>query len=56
MDFFCDQQACFAARDGKILYLDENHINAATARDMADFLRSDIDWLVSGRVGRTTRP
>jgi peptidoglycan/LPS O-acetylase OafA/YrhL len=55
MDFFCDRQTCFAARDGKILYLDENHINAATARDMADFLRPEIDWLVSGRVG-TVRP
>ncbi len=46
MDFFCDAQTCFAARDGKILAYDENHITASAARDLGRFLAADLDWLL----------
>jgi len=46
MDFFCDDKTCFAARDGKILYLDEDHITATAARGLAGFLRADLNWLL----------
>ena len=46
MDFFCDSQTCFAARDGKFLYLDENHITASAARDLGHFLEADLNWLL----------
>jgi len=54
MDFFCDEQTCYAARGDKIPFIDENHINATAAKDLAGFLRSDLDWLMAGpdRRGR----
>ena len=45
-DFFCDAQTCFAVRDGKILYTDNDHITATAARDLGDFLRADLGWLL----------
>jgi hypothetical protein len=47
-DFFCDKEVCFAARDGKILYVDDDHITATTSRDLGHFLQADLDW-VSGK-------
>ena len=44
MDYFCDAETCYAARDGKILYYDNNHISATTARDLAGYLKDDLDW------------
>jgi peptidoglycan/LPS O-acetylase OafA/YrhL len=46
IDFFCDDQTCFAKRDGKILYIDENHLTATAAIGLAEFLRADLDWLL----------
>ena len=46
IDFFCDEQTCFAKRDGKILYIDENHLTATAAIGLAEFLRADLDWLL----------
>ena len=46
MDFFCDAQTCFAAREGKILAYDENHITASAARDLGRFLATDLRWLL----------
>jgi hypothetical protein len=51
MDFFCDEQTCYAARGDKIRFIDENHINATAAKDLADVLGSDLDWLMAGRQG-----
>ena len=34
----------YAARDGKILYYDNTHISATTARDLAGYLKDDLDW------------
>jgi peptidoglycan/LPS O-acetylase OafA/YrhL len=47
--FFCDAETCYAMRDGKILYTDENHISATAARDLGRFLATDLAWL----LGRT---
>jgi peptidoglycan/LPS O-acetylase OafA/YrhL len=46
MDFFCDEQDCFAARDGKILAFDEHHITATAARGLGHFLAVDLNWLL----------
>lgn len=45
VDFFCDQASCFAQRDGKILYLDDDHITGTAARALGDFLSDDLAWL-----------
>ena len=46
MDFFCDAGTCYVMRDGKILYIDENHISATAAYDLGGFLASDFAWLL----------
>ena len=46
MGYFCDATKCYAARDGKTLYYDNNHISATAARDLADDLKDDMDWLM----------
>jgi hypothetical protein len=46
MDFFCDAQTCFAMRDGKVLYVDSDHITATTARDLGRYLRPELTWLL----------
>jgi hypothetical protein len=51
-DFFCDAEVCYAMRDGKILFIDENHISATAARDLGRFLSEDMNWL----RGRKTDP
>jgi hypothetical protein len=45
MDFFCDAETCYAMRDGNILYFDENHLTATTARDLGRFILKDLNWL-----------
>jgi hypothetical protein len=45
-DFFCDEQTCFAARDGKVFYTDHDHITASAARDLGHFLEADLNWLL----------
>jgi peptidoglycan/LPS O-acetylase OafA/YrhL len=45
IDFFCDEQACHAVRDGKILYHDDDHLTATGARELGHFLRNDLAWL-----------
>jgi hypothetical protein len=51
-DFFCDSDSCYAMRNGKVLFIDENHISATTARDLGRFLSEDMNWL----LGRKTDP
>lgn len=46
MDYFCDAQTCYAARDGKILFMDDDHITATTARSLGRYLKNDLAWLV----------
>jgi peptidoglycan/LPS O-acetylase OafA/YrhL len=46
MDFFCDEQHCFAERDGKILAFDEHHITATAARGLGHFLSAHLNWLL----------
>ena len=46
MDFFCDAQTCFAARNEKIFYTDHDHITASAARDLGHFLAADLNWLL----------
>lgn len=45
MDFFCDEQTCYAMRYGKVLYFDDDHITVDAARRLADYLSGDIVWL-----------
>jgi hypothetical protein len=49
-DFFCDADTCYAMRDEKILYIDDNHISATAARDLARFFARDMNWLL-GKTG-----
>jgi len=49
-DFFCDADTCYAMRDEKILYTDDNHISATAARDLARFFARDMNWLL-GKTG-----
>jgi len=49
-DFFCDAEFCYAMRDGKILFIDENHISATAARDLGRFLSEDMNWLRGRKV------
>lgn len=51
MDFFCDADSCSAAAGGTILYVDDDHITATTARDLGRFLSHDLAWL-PGRPDR----
>ncbi len=52
MDFFCDTKTCYALRDGKILYLDDDHVTASTGREIARYLAADLAWLKVGAPGR----
>jgi len=45
MDFFCDKETCYALRNGKILYFDDDHITVETSRDLGRFLKLDLAWL-----------
>jgi hypothetical protein len=45
MEFFCDAESCYAMRDGKILYVDADHLSATAARDLGRFLQADLNWL-----------
>jgi hypothetical protein len=45
MDFFCDAQTCFAARDGKTLYSDLDHMTATASRELGRFLSPELAWL-----------
>jgi hypothetical protein len=48
--FFCDAETCYAMRDGKILYTDEDHISATAARDLGRFLSEDMNWLLGRKI------
>ncbi|MCP5247116.1 MAG: acyltransferase [Candidatus Accumulibacter sp.] len=45
LDFFCDAQTCYASRDGKILYHDDDHLTTTAARDLGRYLAADLAWL-----------
>jgi hypothetical protein len=49
-DFFCDAEVCYAMRNGKILFIDENHISATAARDLGRFLAEDMNWLMGRNI------
>jgi peptidoglycan/LPS O-acetylase OafA/YrhL len=49
IDFFCDSQTCYAERDGKVLYFDDDHITATAARDLGRFLKPDLAWLLGNQ-------
>jgi peptidoglycan/LPS O-acetylase OafA/YrhL len=51
MDFFCDADSCSATEDGTILYVDDDHITATTARDLGRFLSHDLAWLPGRQDG-----
>ena len=55
-DFFCDAEVCYAMRDGKILYIDKDHISATAARDLGRFLSEDMNWLLRGKPIPPARP
>jgi hypothetical protein len=42
MDFFRDAQTCFAARDGKPLYSDLDHMTARASRELGRFLSPEL--------------
>ena len=46
LDFFCDEQTCYASRDGKTLYYDDNHIISTSARALGRYLATDLAWLL----------
>jgi hypothetical protein len=37
-------------RNGKILFIDENHISATAARDLGHFLAEDMNWLMGRNI------
>ena len=45
VDFFCDAQTCYASRDGKIFYHDDDHLTRATARALGRYLASELAWV-----------
>jgi peptidoglycan/LPS O-acetylase OafA/YrhL len=51
MDYFCDAQTCYAARDGQILFMDDDHITATTARNLGRYLKNDLAWLLGSSKG-----
>ena len=56
-DFFCTDQTCAPERAGKIYFLDENHITATAARELAGYLSADLNWLMSkpNEISRVNR-
>ncbi len=45
IDFFCDEQTCYASRDGKIRYYDDDHLTTATARELGRYLATELAWV-----------
>jgi peptidoglycan/LPS O-acetylase OafA/YrhL len=45
LDFFCDAQTCYASRDGKIFYHDDDHLTTATARELGRYLATELAWV-----------
>jgi peptidoglycan/LPS O-acetylase OafA/YrhL len=45
VEFFCDEQACHAVRDGKILYFDDDHLTKTGARELGRYLSDELAWL-----------
>jgi peptidoglycan/LPS O-acetylase OafA/YrhL len=46
MDYFCDKDFCYAYRDGKLVYYDDDHITGAASRGLGRYLASDLGWLL----------
>jgi len=49
-DFFCDSDFCYAMRDGKVLFIDKDHLSATAARDLGRFLSADMNWLLGRKI------
>ena len=47
IDQFCDAQTCFASRDGKLRYLDSNHITKSMALTLSDSFRPVFTWALA---------
>jgi len=45
-DFFCDAATCYAAREGDVLYFDDDHLSATAARHLGQRLRGEMSWLL----------
>jgi hypothetical protein len=45
IDGFCDEQRCYAARDGIVLYTDHNHVSPKKAAASWQVAHSALAWL-----------
>jgi peptidoglycan/LPS O-acetylase OafA/YrhL len=55
IDRLCDAEHCFVARDGLVLYTDEDHFTASWSRRLAEYSGPIVEWLVKP-VPRETQP
>jgi hypothetical protein len=46
IDSLCDAETCFVARDGIVMYTDEDHFTASWSRRLARPAAEVVDWLV----------
>ncbi len=46
MDFFCDVESCYAMRDGKFMFFDDDHVSATASRELGRYLKMDLRWLL----------
>lgn len=46
MDYFCDKEMCYAYRDGKLVFFDDDHITGTASRGLGRYLKSDLGWLL----------
>lgn len=46
---FCNSAVCIASKDGKVLYLDDNHLNFFGSVYLSEQIRSRIEELIKGK-------
>jgi len=56
IDRLCDAAHCFVARDGLVLYTDEDHFTASWSRRLAEDAAPVVEWLVRAAPGSTQPP
>lgn len=52
MDFFCDAKTCYAMKDGKFVFIDDDHVSAIASRELGRYLKPDLRWLLEGELRR----
>ena len=46
MDYFCDKEKCYAFKDGKMIFFDDDHITGEASRGLGRYLAKDLEWLL----------